>query len=219
MKRHSKDTVLVLSALQSLGSLRYLGAKDEIESLMEHNDFSVKKAAITAVGDIGDMRLINRVLRFAGVEVKTSTDSVEQGDNQQGSKEEVVEEGYSYEGAEERVDWGLADNTAENAEAKRRVEAKIAANKRAAQAKAQSSGRGGGGGSGGASGASGPRGGVARSPKELIPAVLGTLYRLSGEKFEHSREVAAWVKEHLAEIKARKAELDEEEKEQRKAAR
>lgn len=205
LKRHGKkDDVLAMSALDSLARLRYLGANELLADYLDHNNFAVKKAAIQAIGRIGDMRLWKEILALAGVSVK---DGGAEGSN---SKEVVVEEGYSYEGAEEKVDWGMADNTAENAEAKRRVEAKIAANKAAAMA-----GRGGGMGGGGAT----TGGGVARSPKELLPAVLETLYMLTGEKFDDPKDLVAWVIENMDRIEDKVAMTEALEKAQEEEAK
>ena len=215
MKKDQKEPIALISGLQSLGNLRHLSAAKEIKRQLKHRDFAVKKAAIMAVGRIGEMRLWKEIFKLAGVSVR-SGDDVSEGANKQGKKEEVVSEGYSYEGAEERVDWGLSDNSAEIAEAKRRVEAKIAANK--AKAMAGSGSRGGGGGGGVGTGATG-RGGVARDPKELLPYVLRTVKDLTGEEFSHSKELAKWVRKNRQLIRDRVKELDLEEKAQKAAAK
>ena len=70
MKRNRKDVVLQMSALQSLGQLKYLGARDHIESLLKHRDYAIKKAAIAAVGSVGDMRMLPDILKLVGIEFK-----------------------------------------------------------------------------------------------------------------------------------------------------
>ena len=175
LKRGAKDPILVLSALQSLGNLRYLGATDELGSYLGHRDFAIKKASIQAIGQIGEMRLWKEVLKLAGVEVKTG-DDVTSSKEDGGSKEEVVEEGYSYDGVEVTYDTGTAGDHDQKM-AEKIGKAKLAANKAAAMA-----GRSGGG-AGGMGGGTATRGGAARNPKELLPAVLQTLYLLTGERF------------------------------------
>jgi hypothetical protein len=169
LKKHGGDTVLVLSALQSLASLKYLGGDELIAELVRSEDYVVKKAAIAAVGQVGDMRLIDDLLKLLGVDPKGAPPSGGKEDQKSGGKE--VTEGYSWDGAEAKVDHGHADNTQENAEAKAKAEAQIAANKAAAGAGAGKGG-GGGGGGGGTGSATGPRGGSSRSKDELKPYIL-----------------------------------------------
>ena len=214
LKRGAKDPILVLSALQSLGNLRYLGATEELKDYLEHRDFAVKKASIQAIGQIGEMRLWKQVLKLAGVEVKTGDDA-DSSNDQQSNKEEVVEEGYSYEGVEVTSDTGTAGD-GDQQMAEKIGKEKLAANKAAAQ-----KGKGGIGGGGGSSvgGASGGKGGVARDPKELLPFVLRTLWLLTGERFQNSKEVALWVRENLKTIQERVELLDAMEKAQNEDAK
>ena len=208
LKRNPEDIVLVLSALQSLGSLKYLGAVPEIKKLLGYEDFAVKKGAILAVGDIGEMRLWKEVCKLAGVEVKIGDDV--DGRGRGVGKEEVVSEGYSYDGVEVTYDTGTAGD-GDQREAERIGQERLAANKAAAMAKA--GGRGGAGGGGVAGGATG-RGGAARNPKELLPAVLTTLFKLTGEKFSSPKDVAKWVVGNRAVILAKVKELNAQQKAQ-----
>jgi hypothetical protein len=236
MERNDKNTVLIMSGLQSLGSLKYLGARSVIEKLIAHQDFAIRKAAISAVGSIGDMRMLDRILKLVGIDFKGiqsqasgagaegSGSGTSDGSSSGGS--EVVSEGYSWEGAEAVVDYGHADNTQENAEAKAKAEAQIAQNKAEAEARAnQGSGLGGptggspasGAGGSGSAGATTARGGTARTPQELMPAILRTLWQLTGEKFSGPGQVRRFLLQnarHIADIQGR---LDLLEKEQRQA--
>ncbi len=216
MKKDASDPVLVMSGLQSLGSLRYLGAKDDIRKLLESQDWAIRKCAILAAGETRDMRLIEDVLKVVGIEIPTGKDPTGgAGAPEQSGGKEVTEEGYSWEGAEAHVDTGTAgdgDQKAAEAEAK----AKMAANKAAAE---KSSGGGSGGGGGGVDGGSaGGRGGAARTPKELLPAVIKTLNRLTGRSFGGPRDVKKWMAENREPVAARKKALDDEEKAQKEAA-
>jgi len=213
LKKGAKDPILVLSALQSLGNLRYLGATDQLAGYLEHRDFAIKKASIQAIGQIGEMRLWKQVMRLAGVEVKTGDDASASADDG-GSKEEVVEEGYSYDGVEVTYDTGTAGD-GDQKMAEKIGKAKLAANKAAAQG---SKGSGGGGGGSVGSTATG-KGGVARDPKELLPFVLRTLWLLTGERFQNSKEVAEWVRENRDTIKDRVEVLDAMEKAQKEEAK
>lgn len=212
LKKRAKEPVLVLSALQSLGNLRYLGATKELAAYLEHRDFAVKKASIQAIGQIGEMRLWKQVLKLAGVEVKTGDDVTASTDS--GGKEEVVEEGYSYDGVEVTYDTGTSGD-GDQKMAEKLGKAQLAKNKAAAK------GKGGGGGSGGASAGSGAtgKGGVARDPKELLPFVLRTLWLLTGERFATSKDVAEWVRENRGLIKERIELLNEMEKAQKEEAK
>jgi len=217
LKRGSKDPVMVLSALQSLGNVRYLGATEVLAQHLEHRDFAVKKAAIQAIGQIGEMRLWKEVLRLAGVAVKTGDDVSGGTDQDSNNKEEVVEEGYSYDGVEVTYDTGAADDSDQKMAEKIGKE-KLAANKAKAQAAAGAKGSTGGGGASIGSGATG-KGGVARDPKELLPFVLKTLWQLTGERFQNSKEVAEWVKAHREDIRERVKLLDALEKAQKEEAK
>ncbi len=179
-RRGMKDPILAMSALDSLGRLRYLGAKDVVVDYLNHNDFAVKKAAIQAIGRIGDARLWKEIVKLAGVSVKQGEVD---GDN---NKEVVVDEGYSYDGVEVTYDTG-ASGDSDQKMAEKIGKEKLAANKAAAMG-----GHGGGGLGGG--GGSATSGGVARDPKELLPAVLETLYYLTGERFGNSKELVEWLR-------------------------
>ncbi len=210
MKRGQKDPTMLMSGLQSLANLRYLGATDTVAALMEHKDFAVKKSALTAAGRIGDMRLWREVLKYAGVVVRALGDIEEDDGTKGGSQDEViVEEGWSYEGVEVTYDTGTSGD-GDQKMAEKIGKAKLAANKAAA-----GGGRGPGGGGGGARGG----GGAARDPKELLPAALDALFRLTGERFADSREVAGWVSANKELILATIEELETLEEQQVKDAK
>ncbi len=207
MRKSKKDVVLLMTGLQSLGELRYLGAQKEIAGLIKHKYFVVRKSAIAAVGRIGDKRMLDEVLAALGM--KLGEDGKDP-DKKSGGKE-VVEEGYSWEGAEATVDRGEADNSKENADAKKQAEAQIARNKAAAMG-----GRGGGGGGGAPSvGGGGGGGGSARSTKELIPTILRTLKALTGEEFSKPSAIRAWVKANGEQLEKDQQALDAKEKAQK----
>ncbi len=208
MRKHKKDTVLMMTGLQALGELKYLGAKKEIQGLLKHKYYVIKKTAIATVGDIGDVRLLSDVLKLLGI--KTEKDG---GDQEPNSGGKEVEEGYSWEGAEAEVDRGEADNTKENADAKKIAEQKIAANKAAAEAKAGKSGAGAPAGASGGGG--GGRGGMARSPKELIPTILKTLKKLTGEEFDKPSQVRGWLHKNRERVEKQKKDLNAQEKVQK----
>lgn len=201
LQRAPKDVALVLSALQSLGKLKYLGAGDILRDLLKNEDWAVRKGAINTVGQVGDMRLLEDLLKILGVDVKNAPPAP--GDDKKGGKE-VVEEGYSWEGAEAVVDHGDADNTKENAEAKAQAEAQAAKNK--AEAGAGKSGGGGDGPAGAGTGTGGGRGGSSRNPSELKPYALRALKALTGETFMNGREIYAWVVKNAATVATKKQE-------------
>jgi len=212
-KKNGDDTVLLLSALQSLASLKYLGGAQLLKDLLRSEDFVIKKAAIAAVGQLGDARLIDELLKILGVDPKAVPPTSGGEDEKKGGKE-VVEEGYSWEGAEATVDHGDADNTKENAEAKAKAEAQIAKNKAAAQG-----GGGGGAGGGDGGGTGGGRGGAARSKDELKPYVLKALRSLTGETFMNSRELRTWLGAHGDVLEEAKSKCAAAELAQRAAAK
>ncbi|MDF1701481.1 MAG: hypothetical protein P1V36_10030 [Planctomycetota bacterium] len=211
MKKSKKDIVALMTCLQSLGHLKYVGAAHNIRAMLKHKQFVVRKAAISAVGDVGDTRMLGDVLKVLGVklegEASKDTDKKE-------SKKETTSEGASWEGAEAVVDRGEADNSKENADAKKQAEAQIAKNKAAAMA-ASGGGRGAGG--VGGMGGSGGRGGTARSTEEMIPTILRTLKKLTGEEFKRPSQIRTWAKEQKDWIDSEKKRLDKLEKRQRSA--
>jgi uncharacterized membrane protein YgcG len=220
MQKNAKDVAFLLSALQTLGKLRYLGGDDNLKDLLKSQDWAVRKYAITAVGQVGDMRLVDELLKFLGVDLKNAPPPAPTGGkgDESGGKE-VVEEGYSWDGAEATVDHGDADNTKENAEAKAKAEAEIARNKAEASGSKGAGGGMGGGGGGGDMGGKGGRGGSGRSPNELKPYVLSALKSLTGETFMNSREVRAWFDKNAAVVTQKKKDCDVTEATQRAEAK
>lgn len=210
LKKHGKDVVMVLSGLQSLGQLKYLGGDDTLKDLLKTEDYTIKKCAITTVGQVGDMRLMDDLLKILGVDPKGAPPGKGE-DDKKGGKE-VVEEGYSYEGAEASVDTGTSgDGDQKAAEAKAKEQ--IARNKAAA-------GKGGGGGGAGGAGdggGGGGRGGSARSKEELKPYILKALKQLTGETFMGSKELREWLRGNGPKIADGKKAAEALEAEQRAA--
>lgn len=200
MRKHKKDVALIMTGLQSLGELKYLGAQSDIGKLIQHREWQIRKTAIATVGRIGDKRMLEEVARVLGI--RLDADDKGDPDQKMGGKE-VVEEGYSWEGAEATVDRGEADNSKEMADAKKLAEAQIAKNKAAAQK--------GGGGGGGGRGA----GGSARSVKELIPTILRTLQALTGEQFDKPSSIRKWYSKNREKLVVDQKALDAKEKAQK----
>ncbi len=226
MNKNKKDEVFVISALQSLGSLKYLGGGKELSKFLKHRSFIIKKSAIIAVGETGDIRLLEDLLKIIGMETKNDLkgekkDGGTSADGQQsGGGEEVVEEGYSWEGVDVTYDTGTAgDHDQRMAEAI--GEAQLAANRAAAEAGANRSGGGatGGGGPSVAGGPSGGRGGSSRSTEELIPVVARALKKMTGEEFDGPGTIRKWIRANRKAILNNQQVMDKREKEQREAAK
>ena len=71
-------------------------------------------------------------------------------------------------------------------------------------------GRGGGGG-----GSSRGKGGSARSKEEMVPAILRTLKKLTGEEFKRPSQIRTWVKDQKDYIDMELKRLDRVEKSQK----
>jgi hypothetical protein len=242
-KRGVADDVYVMTAMQSIAKLRYLGARDDIRGALKSQNFAVKKTAIGTIVMTGDLRMVRDMLALVGVQVPSGQGSgaansggpaAEAKDAKSpGGGTETTTEGYSWEGAEATVDYGMSDNTQENAEAKAKAEAQIAQNKAAAEAAAGggdnspagggvSGGTGGGAGGsvgGGSNGGSAPgRGGGGRSNSELIPLVLGALEKLTGVKFTGPAHFKKWWGDNAEAVAERMKKLDDKEKFQKEEA-
>ena len=227
-KKNEKN--FLMSGLESLGKLRYLGGQAVIIKALKHHDFSVKKAAIRAVGETMDMRLIDEMLAQVDVEAYTKQDpkaaGPDKGKGGGSSGGGETTEGYSWEGAEAFVDRGEADNTQENADAEREARAQAEANRAEAEARAAAEGNSGGGGGapgGGGSGVGGAGGGgkgaSGRSKQELIYPIKATLKMLTGEDFNGARSIQIWVFDNKDHIGSVIQILDRDEKAQKKAAK
>ena len=212
LKKNADDTVLVMSALQSVGTLKYLGAGDAVKGYLKDQDFALKKSAIAAVGATGDMRLIDDLLLVAGIVVNTDHDGKGAPTEPEKKDGKETTDGYSWEGADASVDTGSSGDSDQKA-AEAAAKAKMAANKAAADAAHKTSGGTGssGGGSAGGEGATGGRGAAGRTTQELIPFVRDALKKLTGEQFHGAGEIKAWISEHRDEIAAKKKALDDEE--------
>lgn len=208
MTRGPVSDAFRMTCLQQIGRLRYLGARDTIKDGLKSQNWAVKKSAIATAGRTGDLRMIRDLVAVIGVEVPADGAGGSGGDGAGGK--EVVSEGYSWEGAEASVDTGTpgdSDQKAAEAQAKAQAEA----NRAAAE---KSHGGAGGGGPGSEGGARG-KGGSARSPKELVPNVLGALKQLTGQSFSSPGEFKRWYAQHRADLAQKMKALDEQEKAQK----
>jgi hypothetical protein len=198
LERNRKDSVVVLSALDSFGNLRYVGATEMIADLIHAQDFTFKKAAIVAAGRTRDIRLLNDLLKILGIEDKG-------GDS--GGDDVVVTEGYSWEGAEAHVDTGTPGPGDQEA-AERQVAEQMAQNQAAAAAAA------GGGGAGGGTGGERGAGGASRSLKELAPHALVAIKHITGQRFQTGKDILTWLSKNRAWMAQEKKAVIEETKRQ-----
>lgn len=213
MKKHKKDEVVLMTGLQSIGYLKYLGARQEIGELLKHKSYLVKKAAIAAIGQTTDIRMLQEMLNLIGLKLETQS-SKAAGKEDSGGQPEVTEEGYSWEGVEVTYDTGTP-GTHDQEMAERIGREQLAANRAAAEAAhAASSVNRTGAGSGNTSG--GARGAQARSPEELIPAILRTLKQLTGGDFENPGEIIPWMKRNKKAVEHNIKVLDARERKQKK---
>lgn len=213
MKRKKKDPIFLMTALDTLGYVRYLGAGETITDLLKHKDFSVKKYAIRTAGWTQDIRLMGPLLKLLGINEKNEKQGKKEdkADKKSGGKEEV-EEGYSWEGTEVNYDTGTpGDHDQKMAE--KIGKAEQAKKKAEAQAKAGKKGGGGPSVSGGSS--SGPRGGSSRSLEELIPTILKALKSMTGEEFDSPKDIRLWLRVNKDKINALKDRFKRREKEQK----
>lgn len=211
-KRAGDDDALRMTCLQTIGRLRFLGARPEIRDALESQSWAVRKSALAATARTGDLRLLHDVLAVVGVDIPNDAAGTSSGGGEDpkssGGKE--VTEGYSWEGAEASVDTGTpGDSDQKAAEAQAKAEA--AANEAAAREAAGASG-GGGGGEGGATMG---RGGSSRNPRELLPQVLGVLQSLTGRSFANASEFKRWYAVNRDALVAKMRELDAKEKAQK----
>lgn len=214
LRSGKRDEVLLLTALQTLGQLRYLGAGEDLVEMLAHRNFAVRKTAIATVGAVGDLRLLDHVLKLLGIKAAGDGGGDEK---KEGGGKETTEEGYSWDGVDVTYDTGTAGD-GDQKQAEKIGKEQLAKNKAEA-------GGGRGGGDGNASGAGGSSGGgggggrgaSSRSSEELVPDVLRTLKKLTGEEFDKPSTIKTWLKANKDLVKEKEAQLDEAEKEQKKA--
>ncbi len=216
MRRHKRDDVALMSGLETLGTVGYLGARSQVAECLAHREFVVKKYAMECVGLLRDMRLLEVMLKQVGVDAKAALDGGSGSEKQGQGGKETEGEAVSWEGVDVTYDTGTAgDHDQQMAE--KIGKAQQAKNEAEARAKAGAAGGGdagpAGGGGGGGSG-SAPRGGSARSQEELIPAVLRALKRLTGEEFSGPRDVKKWLAANRDLVAEKRKQLDELEKQQ-----
>ena len=109
MKRNNNDSVLLISGLQSMRDLQYQAASELLRELMKHKDYSVQKATMEAIGELGDMRLLKECFQLL--------------------KEIKKAKGESWDGVSVSVDTGTA-GTADQEAAEALGKAQMAKNKR-----------------------------------------------------------------------------------------
>lgn len=209
IKRNKKDKVLLMSGLESLGQLHFLGARKTIISMLKHRDFAVKKCAIHAVGATGDLRLIYDMLKIIGLTLKPGST----GDGESGGSEEA-EEGYSWEGVEVTYDTG-SPGTGDQEAAERIGKEKQAANEAAAHA-ANGGGTNPGGSDAGGGGQNTGRGGQARSTEELIRPIKEAMTRLTGQEFGNAGDIKGWMLVNAKGVARRMRHLNKQERKQAK---
>lgn len=186
MQRFRKDEYFMISAFETLGKIKYLGAKDYLEAGLKHHDFGVKKAAIAAIGETRDFRLLSAMLKEVGIDAERVAAAPEGG-----GQPEQVGESYEWEGAEAHVDTGTAGDGDQKA-AEKQAKEQAAANE--AKAKQQAKMGKTGGSLGGGVGQGGGRGGSSRSKQELIHPIKTALAKLTGEDFNDAKSIFAWLR-------------------------
>lgn len=211
LTRGAVEDAFRMTCLQQVGRLKYLGARESIRDGLKAQSYAVKKSALAAAGRTGDLRLLRDVVAVIGVELPA--EGAGAGSDPQSSGKEVVQEGYSWEGAEASVDTGTAGDSDQKA-AEAQAKAQAAANQAAAQ-----KGSGGGGPGGGDGGGARGAGGASRSPKELVPTVLGVLKQLTGRTFANAGEFKRWFAENRKDLTEKAKALDDAEKAQKAAAK
>jgi len=209
LSRGSVEDAFRMTCLQQIGRLKYLGAREPIRDGLKAPSYAVKKSALATAGRTGDLRLLGDVVAVIGVDLPV--DGTAGGSDPQSSGKEVTQEGASWEGAEASVDTGTAGDSDQKA-AEAQAKAQAAANQAAAQ-------KGGGGPGGGDGGGARGAGGASRSPKELVPTVLGVLKQLTGRTFANAGEFKRWYAENRKDIVEKTKALDEAEKAQKAAAK
>ena len=215
LKTARNDTVMVLTCLQSIGNLKYLGARDDLKDALRDQSFAVKKAAIEAIGRTGDLRLLEEMLKVVGVDL--GNDPAATGQETSDGKE-VATEGYSWEGAEASVDTGTAgDGDQKAAEAK--VKAQLAANKAAAESGAGANPGAPGGAPAGGDAGPGRGGGSSRSTEELIYPIVAALRQMTGRSFGGPKDVRKWHRDNRPVLAEKAKTLDEQERAQKTAAK
>ena len=116
MKRNAKDSTFLMAGLESVATLRYLGAKQMLEELLKHHEYGVVKNALITVGALQDARFVEAIIKMM--------------------KKLKLETGEKWDGVDVRVDTGTSgDGDQKAAEAKGKAAA--AKNKR----KGKSAGR------------------------------------------------------------------------------
>jgi hypothetical protein len=64
LKRHMKDETFVMAALESIGKLRFLGAKKLLAELMRHPEYAIVKNALVTIARLKDARFIDEIIKL-----------------------------------------------------------------------------------------------------------------------------------------------------------
>jgi hypothetical protein len=88
LEANTKDPVFVMFAIEAIETLDYRGATDTFAKLLKHPDAGVQKVALLAIGDMGELRLLDEVLNLM--------------------KDLKIDGGVSWEGGEVHYDTGAA---------------------------------------------------------------------------------------------------------------
>ena len=206
-KKFRKDLYFLISAFDAMGKLKYLGAREQLADGLRHQDFGVKKAAIAAIGNIGEYRLLYAMLKEVGIDAERVASEPEGGGQPEQEGERI-----EWEGAEAHVDTGTAGDGDQKA-AEKAAKEQAAANKAAAEQKAA---MGGGGPASGASSNRG-RGASGRSKQELVWPIKATLSKLTGEDFNDTKSIHTWLRANDGWMKTKVKEVNTAEKTQKDA--
>ncbi len=64
MDKQKKDSTLVMAGINAIVALEYQAASEVLKKLTNHKDYSVKKHAFLAIGDLKDMRLVGDIYKL-----------------------------------------------------------------------------------------------------------------------------------------------------------
>ncbi len=109
MEKQSKDSTLVMAGVNAIVALEYQAASEKLKELTSHKDYSVKKHAFLAIGELRDMRLVEDIFKLL--------------------KAIKLEKGVKWDGVSVTVDTGTAGD-GDQREAERLGREQMAKNKR-----------------------------------------------------------------------------------------
>ena len=117
MRRNAKDPTFLMAGLESVASLRYLGAKEMLAGLMKHHEYAVVKNALITIGALKDARFIEEIIKMM--------------------KKLRLEKGAKWDGVDVAVDTGTSGDADQKA-AEAKGKAAEAKNKRKGKRSARS---------------------------------------------------------------------------------